>query len=121
MLNLTSKIPVSKPDFIRDPSCMGAGTYQSGRRDSSFETDFIEIRLVEPGHVKSDVRRFQIRNLISSEILLVWSQARVNLTSKVRDSKPDFIRDPSLYGARYVKSRRRVPDSKPDFIEIRLV
>ncbi|GBM75375.1 hypothetical protein AVEN_207269-1 [Araneus ventricosus] len=138
MLNLTSKVPDSKPDYHRDPSCMSQVHVKfdvEGSPDSN--TEFHQRCLVSdvPGvHVKSDVEG-SVSKPDFIEILCLVQGSMLNLTSKVPDSKPDFIRDPSCVEPGNVKSDVEgsarnldfiresvfVPDSKPISSEIRLV
>ncbi|GBM75383.1 hypothetical protein AVEN_207277-1 [Araneus ventricosus] len=122
MSNLTSKVPDSKPDFIRDPSYMVPGSrfetrfhqrsvrigqvhVKSDVEGSRFETDFIRDPLNwSQVHVKSEVEGFQIRNPISSEIRLVLSQVHVQSDVEGSRFETRFHRDPSYMVPVHVKS-----------------
>ncbi|GBM75382.1 hypothetical protein AVEN_207276-1 [Araneus ventricosus] len=108
------EVPDSKPDLQRSFSMVPGITVKSDVEGSRFETDFIrDPSCVEPGTVKIRRRRFQIRNLISSEIFLYG--ARYMLIGRRRfQIRNPFTRDPSyMVPGTCLNLTSKVPDSKP--------
>ncbi|GBM75377.1 hypothetical protein AVEN_207271-1 [Araneus ventricosus] len=96
MLNLTSKVPDSKPDFHQ-------------RSVLYWSQDMLNLTLMVPDSKPDFIRD-----------LSYMSQVHVKSESKVPDSKPDFIRDPSIWvgqpGSMF-KSTTKVPEFRNlDFI-----
>ncbi|GBM75380.1 hypothetical protein AVEN_207274-1 [Araneus ventricosus] len=90
MLNLTSKVPDSKPDFIRDPSVLWY-MLNSDVEGSPTKPDYLRSVLCDRAMLNL-TSKVPVRNPISSEIRLVLSQDMLNLKSKVPDSNPISLR-----------------------------